>query len=246
MAIRYLFEEWDDENLTRKYPLRKTADLGMTGPNGAITLPADFLLDAVISAPGFLSDFVLFSVTVEGDVVSIIINCPIEPLVAAVKVTSDFAPLIGQRSGSVYGCLVFGKSAIAFRYNSPGTYYANLTNKFVPRVFKSIPKSLTSISVNGQKLFGNIFITMGRGVSLDSTDKVDLTGDKYFYRDRLYNTFAPGDTIAVPTLSINNTNVNGVYNFDMWNYGSPNTQRLKVRSQLPDTLIIEDVKDLTI
>lgn len=246
MAIRYLFEEWDDENLARKYPLRKTADLGLAGPDGSLSLPTDFLLDAVICAPGFLSDFVLYAIVVSGDNVKVVVNSPVERLEANVKVTSDFAPLLGQESGSVYGCLIFGKSAINFRHKKPGTYYANLTNKFVPRVFRSIPKSLTSITVNGQKLFGDIYITMGRGVSLDSDDKVDLTGNKYFYRDRLYNTLRPGDTIALPALSVNNKNLNGVYDFEAWDVGSPNTQRLKVRSILPDTLVIEDVKDFTL
>lgn len=246
MAVKYLYEEWDHENLQRKYPFRKSADLQLAGPTGQIELPLDFLLDAVICAPGYLSDFILHSIAVNGDTVTVKISSALEKLVAVVKITADFAPLIGEESGAVYGCLVYGKSALDFRHKKPGTYFASLTNKFVPRIFKSVPQALTSLNVGGKKLFGNILVTAGRGVSLDSNNNLDLTGNKYLHRDKLYNVMRPGEEILVPTLTINGENTNGIYNFEIWNLGDPTAQRLKVRSVKPDTLVIEDVKDITL
>jgi len=246
MTVKYLYEEWDYENLQRKYPFRKTADLKLAGPTGQIDLPTDFLLDAIICAPGYLSDFVLHSISVSGDTVLVRVSSALEKLTATVKITSDFAPLIGEESGAVYGCLVYGTAALNFRHHRPGEYFASLTNKFVPKIFKSVPQALTSLSVGGKKLFGNILITAGRGVSLDSNNNLDLTGNKYLHRDKLYNLMRPGEEILVPALTINGENNNGVYNFEIWNTGDNTTQRLKVRSVKPDTLLIEDVKDLSL
>lgn len=246
MAIKYLYEEWDQENLQRKYPFRKSADLQLAGPSGQIILPSDFLLDAVICAPGYLSDFVLYSVSVSGDTVRVTINSALEKLTATVKITSDFAPLIGEESGATYGCLVYGKSALDFRHKPPGTYFSSLANKFVPRIFRSVPRALTSLNVGGKKLFGSIYITAGKGVSLDSSNNLDLTGNRYLNRDKIYNLLRPGEEILVPALTINGENHDGVYNFNVWDVDDGNTQRLKVKSIKPDILQIVDVKDLTL
>ena len=241
---RFIFEEWDDENLTRKYPLRKNASMELVGPEGSLDLPLDFLLDAVITAPGLLSEFALHSITVTGDTVSAVVQGPVEKMTAIVKMDTDFSPLLGETSSAVYGCLVFGRTALKFRNKRPGIYYSNITNKFVPRILKSAPAGLSSLTVNGQKFYGDIYVTMGKGVSLGSDNQINVTGDKYHFRDKLYNSFRKGDVISLPILSINNTNNNGIYNLEAWNVGDPNTQRIKVQSVAPDTLVVVDAKDV--
>lgn len=239
-------EEWEDEAKDLKYPFRSSATMLLTGSDAVFTLSKDVVLDAVITYPASANDIGLEFIEVFDKTARFVLFTSGERLevVAALGVTS--AVIKGQTSGSVFGCFVFGESLGAICNLPTDVYRSNLTNKFVPRVFKtSSPAGLSSISAQGQTLTGDIYITMGKGVSYNPTTKVlTIEGNPYLERDILYSGLAPSQKIGRPILKVNGVNENNTVTLSILDATDPTKHRYELIPNGNDTLVVEDVRDV--
>jgi len=239
-------EEWEDEAKDLKYPFRSSATMLLTGSDAVFPLLKDVILDAVITYPASANEIGLEFVEVFDKTARFVLFTSGERLEATASLGVTSAAIKGQTSGSVFGCFVFGEALGSICNLPTDVYRANLTNKLVPRVFKaSSPAGLNSISAQGQTLTGDIYLTLGKGLSYNTTTKVlTIGGNPYLERDLLYSGLAPGQKIGRPILRVNGVNDNNTATLAILDAGDPTKHRFELIPDGNDTLVVKDVRDV--
>lgn len=239
-------EEWEDEAKDIKYPFRSSASMMLTGSDSSFPLSKDVIIDAVVTYPANANEIGLEYVEVFDKTVRFVLFTNGERLEALATLGVTSAPIRGQASGSVFGCLVFSESIGSICNMPSDVYRSDLTNKFVPKVFKtSSPAGLSSISAQGQTLTGDIYLTLGKGVSYDKITKVlSIQGNPYLERNTLYEGLAPSQKIGRPILRVNGVNEHNTATLSILDAGDPTKHRYEILPIPSDTLEVRDVRDV--